>query len=74
VLGSSVSRRRFAPAKQLYHTHLRLAYVGTLRSGFDLQNRGEKVDHYVAQLDDVVKKFSGLTATASAPKQESLAL
>ena len=46
--------------------------MGTLRSGFDLQNRGEKVDHYVAQLDELVKKFSGLTATAPAPKQESL--
>jgi len=41
---------------------------------FDPQNRDENVDYYVAKLDELVKKFSGLTATASAPKQESLAL
>jgi DNA polymerase I len=45
-----------------------------LASDFDPQNRDENVDYYVAKLDDLVKKFSGLTATASAPKQESLAL
>jgi DNA polymerase elongation subunit (family B) len=43
-------------------------------SEFDPENRDENVDYYVAKLDDLVKKFSGLTATASAPKQESLAL
>src|SRR5213596_4152867 len=44
-------------------------------SEFDPQNRDENVDYYVAKLDDLVKKFSGLTATAtpSAPAQESLA-
>src|SRR5256884_153557 len=41
---------------------------------FDPQNRDENVDYYVAKLDELVKKFSGLTATASAPKQETLAL
>jgi len=45
-----------------------------LASEFDPENRDENVDYYVAKLDDLVKKFSGLTATASAPKQESLAL
>ena len=45
-----------------------------LASDFDPQNRDENVDYYVAKLDELVKKFSGLTATASAPKQESLAL
>jgi len=45
-----------------------------LASEFDPQDRDENVDYYVAKLDDLVKKFSGLTATASAPKQESLAL
>jgi DNA polymerase elongation subunit (family B) len=45
-----------------------------LTSDFDPQNRDENVDYYVAKLDDLVEKFSGLTATASAPKQESLAL
>jgi DNA polymerase, archaea type len=41
---------------------------------FDPENRDENVDYYVAKLDDLVKKFSGLTAVVSAPKQESLAL
>src|SRR6184192_3642836 len=41
---------------------------------FDPQNRDENVDYYVAKLDDLVKKFSGITATTSAPKQETLAL
>src|SRR6202011_4950254 len=45
-----------------------------LASEFDPQNRDENVDYYVAKLDELVKKFSGLTATATAPKQESLAL
>ena len=43
-------------------------------SEFDPDNRDENVDHYVAKLDDLVKKFSGLTAAGAAPKQESLAL
>jgi DNA polymerase, archaea type len=45
-----------------------------LASEFDPQNRDENIDYYVAKLDDLVKKFSSLTAVASAPKQESLAL
>jgi DNA polymerase, archaea type len=45
-----------------------------LASDFDPQNRDENVDYYVAKLDELVKKFSHLTATASAPKQETLAL
>ena len=45
-----------------------------LATEFDPQNRDENVDYYVAKLDDLVKKFAGVTATASAPKQESLAL
>ncbi|HJW39029.1 MAG TPA: DNA polymerase domain-containing protein [Candidatus Udaeobacter sp.] len=44
-------------------------------SEFDPENRDENVDYYVAKLDDLMKKFSGLSgATRSAPKQESLAL
>jgi DNA polymerase elongation subunit (family B) len=42
-------------------------------SDFDPQNRDENVDYYVAKLDELVKKFRGLTDAASAPKQESLA-
>jgi DNA polymerase elongation subunit (family B) len=46
-----------------------------LASEFDPQNRDENVDYYIAKLDELVKKFSGLvTATGSTPKQESLAL
>src|SRR2546423_11214329 len=41
---------------------------------FDPPNRDENIDYYVAKLDDLVKKFAGLTAAASAPTQESLAL
>jgi len=45
-----------------------------LASDFDSQNRDENVDYYVAKLDELVKKFSGLTAAASAAIQQSLAL
>ena len=45
-----------------------------LASDFDPQNRDENVDYYVRKLDELVKKFSDLTATATAPKQETLAL
>jgi DNA polymerase, archaea type len=45
-----------------------------LASEFDPQNRDENTDYYIAKLDDLVKKFGGITAEASAPKQESLAL
>jgi DNA polymerase, archaea type len=43
-------------------------------SEFDPENRDENVDYYVAKLDELVKKFRGLSDVASAPKQESLAL
>ncbi len=45
-----------------------------LVSDFDPQNRDENVDYYVAKLDDLVKKFDGLSAVASTPKQETFAL
>lgn len=46
-----------------------------LASDFDPKNRDENVDYYIAKLDDLVKKFGGLTAAAgSTAKQESLAL
>jgi DNA polymerase elongation subunit (family B) len=44
-----------------------------LASDFDPQNRDENVEHYVAKLDDLVKKFEQITA-ASASTQKSLAL
>src|SRR5438445_3701113 len=45
-----------------------------LASDFDPENRDENVDYYVRKLDELVKKFSDLTATATAPEQETLAL
>src|SRR5438128_272053 len=45
-----------------------------LASEFDPENRDENVDYYVAKLDELVKKFRGLSNVASAPKQEKLAL
>jgi DNA polymerase elongation subunit (family B) len=45
-----------------------------LASEFDSENRDENVDYYVAKLDDLVKKFASLSAAASTPKQETLAL
>ena len=45
-----------------------------LASDFDPQNRDENIDYYAAKLDELVKKFRGLSDVASAPKQESLAL
>src|SRR5262249_20810545 len=45
-----------------------------LASDFDPRNRDENIDYYVAKLDDLVKKFSSLSAAASSPKQETLAL
>ena len=42
---------------------------------FDPENRDENTDYYVAKLDELVKKFGGITATtASSLRQESLAL
>jgi DNA polymerase, archaea type len=45
-----------------------------LARDFDPQNRDENIDYYIAKLDDLVKKFGGIAATVSSPKQESLAL
>jgi DNA polymerase elongation subunit (family B) len=45
-----------------------------LVANFDPQARDENIDYYVAKLDDLVKKFAGVTAEASSAKQESLAL
>lgn len=45
-----------------------------LVTDFDPQNRDENVDYYIAKLDELVKKFGGMTAEARAPKQASLEL
>src|SRR5438132_2394394 len=75
-----VSGRNYKPGDQISYyikaTPKKVpAYeAAKLASDFDTQNRDENVDYYVAKLDELVKKFSGLTEAASAPKQESLAL
>ena len=38
------------------------------------KSRDENGDYYVAKLDELVKKFTGITAEASTAKQASLAL
>jgi DNA polymerase, archaea type len=43
-------------------------------SEFDPENRDENVDYYVAKLDDLTKKFSGLIAVGSTAEQDILAL
>ncbi len=45
-----------------------------LASDFDPQNRDENVDYYVAKLDELVKKFGGITVEAKSPEQEGLLL
>ena len=45
-----------------------------LASDFDPENRDENIDYYIAKLDELVKKFSGLGTTGSSAKQETLAL
>jgi DNA polymerase elongation subunit (family B) len=45
-----------------------------LATEFDAENRDENIDYYLAKLDDLAKKFSGLITTTSTPKQEDLAL
>jgi len=46
-----------------------------LVADFDPENRDENIDYYIAKLDELVKKFGGVTPTNNAPaRQESLAL
>jgi DNA polymerase elongation subunit (family B) len=45
-----------------------------LASEFDPKNRDENIDYYIAKLDELVKKFTGVTADASSAKQQSLEL
>src|SRR5262249_2278958 len=45
-----------------------------LASDFDSQNRDENIDYYLAKLDDLAKKFSGLTNPAATPQQKTLAI
>lgn len=43
-----------------------------LVTDFDPQERDENVDHYVAKLDELVKKFGGITADATSAKQQTM--
>jgi len=74
------SGRNYRPGDQIsYYIKTTLKKVpayeaARLTSEFDPENRDENVDYYVSKLDELVKKFRGLTDAASAPEQESLAL
>src|SRR5882762_7124929 len=74
------SGRNYKPGDQIsYYVKATPKKVPTyeaakLANEFDPQNRDENVDYYIAKLDDLVKKFSNLTATSSPPKQETLSL
>jgi len=74
------SGRNYKPGEQVSYyitgtTKKVAAYENAkLASAFDLQNRDENIDYYVAKLDELVKKFGGVTAGASTAKQQSLEL
>src|SRR5262245_53171038 len=74
------SGRNYRPGDQIsYYIKTTLKKVpayeaAKLASEFDPEYRDENVDYYVAKLDDLVKKFTSLSAAASTPKQETLAL
>jgi DNA polymerase I len=76
-----VSGRNYRPGEQIsYYVKATPKKVpayeaAKLASEFDPQNRDENVDYYVAKLDELMKKFGGLTAAAgSTATQENLAL
>ena len=72
------SGRNYKPGEQISYyikaTPKKVAAyeAAKLASDFDPQNRDENVDYYAAKLDELVRKFAGLTAAP--PRQESLAL
>jgi DNA polymerase, archaea type len=75
------SGRDYRPGEQVSYyitgaTQKVAAYENAkLASAFDPQNRDENIDYYVAKLDELVKKFGGVTtAAASIAQQENLAL
>ena len=74
------SGRNYKPGEQISYyikaTPKKVAAyeAAKLATDFDPENRDENVDYYIAKLDELVKKFRGLTETTSTPKQESLAL
>jgi DNA polymerase elongation subunit (family B) len=75
------SGRNYKPGEQVSYyvtgtTKKVAAYENAkLAAAFDPQNRDENIDYYIAKLDELVKKFGGVTtAAASGAQQESLAL
>jgi DNA polymerase elongation subunit (family B) len=74
------SGRNYKPGDQISYyvkaTPKRVAAyeAAKLVTDFDPQNRDENTDYYVAKLDELVKKFSGVTTEAASAKQASLAL
>ena len=74
------SRRNYKPGNQIsYYIKVTPKKVpayeaAKLASEFDPQNRDENVDYYVAKLDELMKKFSAVSPTPSAAKQQTLAL
>ncbi len=75
-----VSGRAYRPGDQIsYYVRATPKKVAAyeaakLASEYDPQNRDENVDYYVAKLDELVKKFAGITAETVAPKQGDLGL
>src|SRR2546423_8983557 len=74
------SGRNYRPGDQISYyitgtTKKVAAYENAKVAGeFDPQNRDDNVDYYLSKLDELVKKFGSVTATASGAKQASLAL
>jgi DNA polymerase elongation subunit (family B) len=74
------SGRNYKPGDQIsYYVKMTPKKVAAyeaakLATDFDPQDRDENTDYYVAKLDDLVKKFSGITAETSSAGQASLAL
>jgi DNA polymerase I len=75
------SGRNYKPGEQISYyikaTPKKVAAyeAAKLASDFDPQNRDENVDYYVAKLDELVKKFGGVsTVNTTASEQSRLAL
>jgi DNA polymerase, archaea type len=74
------SGRNYKPGDQIsYYVKLTPKKVAAyeaakLVTDFDPQARDENVDYYVAKLDELMKKFSGVTTEAASVKQANLGL
>jgi DNA polymerase elongation subunit (family B) len=75
------SGRAYRPGDQISYyitgtTKKVAAYeAAKLVSDFDLQNRDENIDYYIAKLDELMKKFGAVTTAPTPPAtQETLAL